>query len=228
MQAEIKKRLRSLADDKYRSFISGLVPETDNILGVRLPQLRKLAREIADGDWRAYIGTADDEYFEEIMLQGFITGLVKVDPEERLRLIEGFIPKIHNWSVCDSFSAGLKFAGRHKERVWEFLQPYFKSDREFEIRFAVVMGMDYFIDDEYIDEFIGLMDKIRHDGYYVKMAVAWAISECYVRFPGKTLAYLRNNDLDDFTYNKALQKIIESNRVDDSARDLMRSMKRKK
>lgn len=227
MQAEIKKKLRSLADDKYRSFISGLLPGTDNILGVRLPLLRKLAREIAGGDWRGYVASADDEYFEEIMLQGFITGFVKVDIEERLRLIKDFIPKIHNWSVCDSFSACLKFAGRNKERVWEFLQPYFASDSEFEIRFAVVMGMNYFIDNEHIDEFIGLMDKIRHDGYYVKMAVAWALSVCYVKCPEKTLAYLRKNSLDDFTYNKALQKIIESNRVDSAVRDLMRSMKRK-
>jgi 3-methyladenine DNA glycosylase AlkD len=227
MQAEIRKKLKELADDKYRSFISGLVPGTDNILGVRMPQLRKLAREIAGGDWRTYISTAD-EFFEETMLQGLIIGLVKAGTEERLQLIADFIPKIRNWAICDSFCTSLKFAGRNKERVWEFLQPYFESDMEYEIRFAVVMGMYFFVDDEHIDEFIGLLDRIRHDGYYVKMAVAWAISVCYVNYTEKTLAYLRNNSLDDFTYNKALQKIIESNRVDSPTRELMRSMKRKK
>jgi 3-methyladenine DNA glycosylase AlkD len=227
MKNEIKEKLKSLADEKYRSFCSGLVPDSANMLGVRLPQLRGIAKEIAAGNWRGYLEECDDEFFEEIMLQGFIIGSVKVDTEERLRLVAGFVPKISNWSVCDSFCAGLKFVNKNKELVWEFLQPYFKSDKEFEIRFAVVMGMDYFIDDEHLDDFIRLMDAIRHDGYYVRMAVAWALSVCYVKFPVRTLAYLKDNHLDDFTYNKALQKIIESNRVSSEAKDLMRSMKRK-
>ena len=228
MNNEIKEKLKNLADEKYRSFCSGLVPDSGNMLGVRLPQLRTLAKEIAAADWRGYLAANDDEFFEEIMLQGFILGFVKIDVEERLQLISEFIPKICNWSICDSFSAGLKFVKKNKARVWEFLQRYFNSDSEFEIRFAVVMAMDFFIDEDHIDEMIVLLDRIKNDGYYVKMAVAWALSVCYVKFPGKTLVYLQYNELCDFTYNKALQKIIESNRVDSEAKDLMRSMKRRK
>jgi len=228
MQAEIKEKLRSFADEKYRAFSSKLIPDSDNMLGVRLPQLRVLAREIAGGNWREYIDTADDEYFEEVMLHGLVIGCIKTDVEERLRLIRDFIPKISNWSVCDSFCAGLKFAVKNKERIWQFLGPYFRSDREFELRFALVMGMDYFIDEDYIDEFIALIDSISHEGYYVKMAAAWALSVCFVKFPEKTMAYLKRNSLDDFTYNKALQKIIESYRVDNDTKALIRSMKRKK
>lgn len=227
MQTEIKEKLRSLADEKYRAFTSQLLPGTDNILGVKLPLLRKLAGEIAGGNWREFINTADDEYFEEVMLKGMVIGLVKTDAEERLRFSRDFIPRISNWSVCDSFCAGLKFTAKNKELVWSFLQPYFRSDREFDIRFAVVMGMDYFIDEEHIDEFLSIIDNIRHDGYYVKMAAAWALSVCFVKFPEKTMAYLKNNSLDDFTYNKALQKIIESNRIDSDTKTLIRSMKRK-
>jgi 3-methyladenine DNA glycosylase AlkD len=227
MKNEIKERLKSLADEKYRSFSSGLIPGVDNMLGVRLPQIRGLVKEIAAADWRSYLEEADDEYFEEIMLRGFIIGSVRIDAAERLQLVEDFVPRISNWSLCDSFCAGLKFVNENKALVWEFLQPYFKSDEEFEIRFAVVMGMDYFIDGEHIDDFIKLMDGIKNDGYYVKMAVAWALSVCYVKFPEKTMAYLKDNRLDDFTYNKALQKMIESYRVSSEAKDLLRSMKRK-
>ncbi|NLK87784.1 MAG: DNA alkylation repair protein [Clostridiaceae bacterium] len=227
MKNEIKERLKSLADEKYRSFSSGLIPGVDNMLGVRLPQIRGLVKEIAAADWRSYLEEADDEYFEEIMLRGFIIGSVRIDAAERLQLVEDFVPRISNWSLCDSFCAGLKFVNENQALVWEFLQPYFKSDEEFEIRFAVVMGMDYFIDGEHIDDFIKLMDGIKNDGYYVKMAVAWALSVCYVKFPEKTMAYLKDNRLDDFTYNKALQKMIESYRVSSEAKDLLRSMKRK-
>jgi len=112
--------------------------------------------------------------------------------------------------------------------MWDFLQPYLSSDKEYEIRFGVVMLLLYFVEDEYIERVLQWMDRIRHEGYYVKMAVAWAISVCYVKYPEPTMAFLKNNTLDDFTYNKALQKIIESLRVDSETKHVLRSMKRRK
>jgi 3-methyladenine DNA glycosylase AlkD len=227
MQKEIKARLKSLSDEKYRKFASGLLPGVSNMLGVRLPLLRSVAREIAATDWRTYLSTADDEFFEEVMLKGFIIGSAKTDVEERLQLVREFIPKISNWSLCDSFCACLKFVNENRELVWDFLQPYFNSDKEFELRFAVVMGIFYFTDEDHIDDLLGLLVRIKHDGYFVKMAVAWALSACFAKQPEKTLEYLKNSDLDDFTYNKALQKIIESKMTDDSTRNMIRGMKRK-
>jgi len=226
-ETSIKEILRSLADEKYREFSAGLIPNVDNMLGVRLPALRKLGKELSKGDWHDYLSEADDKYYEEIMLQGIVIGLVKTDIEESLRLVAGFIPKITNWGVCDSFCAGLSFVKRNKPRVWEFLKQYFDSDKEFELRFGAVMLLFYFIDEDHIDAVLKLLDGIRHEGYYVKMAVAWALSVCYVQFPEKTMEYLHISSLNDFTYNKALQKIIESNRVDGEAKNLIRSMKRK-
>ena len=95
------------------------------------------------------------------------------------------------------------------------------------MRFGVVMLLDYYIEEAYIDRVLRLLNEARHDGYYVKMAVAWAVSVCYVKFPEKTMEYLKNNTLEDFTYNKALQKITESLRVGRDEKELIRSMKRK-
>lgn len=225
MQEAIKARLKALSDEKYRKFAVGLLPGTDNLLGVRLPILRSIAREIAKGDWRGYLKTADDEFFEETMLQGFVIGFAKTDDGEKLRLVREFIPKIRNWSVCDSFCACLKFVNNNRPRVWDFLQQYFNSDREFELRFAIVMGIFYYTSDDYIDEFLKQLVRMKHDGYYVKMAAAWALSACYVKHPVKTLGYLKNSDLDDFTYNMALRKIIESRMIDDETRAMIRKMK---
>jgi 3-methyladenine DNA glycosylase AlkD len=227
LHEEVKARLKTLSDEKYRKFASGLLPGVDNMLGVRLPLLRSIARKIAKDDWRTYLSTADDEFFEEVMLQGFIIGSAITDVEEKLRLVSEFIPKISNWSVCDSFCACLKFVNKNRECVWNFLQPYFNSDKEFELRFAVVMGIIYVTDEDHIDDFLNLLVRIKHDGYYVKMAVAWAFSACFAKQPEKTLECLKNNGLDDFTYNKALQKIIESKMTDDGTRDMIRGMKRK-
>lgn len=160
------------------------------------------------------------------MLQGMVIGYVKTDIEELLSYVALFVPKIDNWSVCDSFCTGLKFTKENKERVWEFLQPYLSSKKEYEIRFGVVMLLDFYIETEYIERVLNLLDRVKHEGFYAKMAVAWAVSICYVKLPDSTMEYLRNNTLDDFTYNKALQKITESKRVDKETKNLIRSMKR--
>ncbi len=223
----IKEQLLELADEKYQKFSAALIPNINNVMGVRLPELRKLAKKIAREDWRAYLKRAENEYFEEIMLQGMVIGYVKTDIDEILQYVAEFVPKIDNWSVCDSFCTGLKFTKTNMKKVWDFLQPYLISSEEYEIRFGVVMLLDFFIEEGYIALALQLFDNIKHDGYYVRMAVAWAISIYYVKFPEHTLAYLRSNSLCDFTFNKALQKITESYRVDQETKQLIRSMKRK-
>ena len=227
MQEIIRQQLESLAEEEYRIFSSGLLPGTDHVLGVRLPLLRKMSKQLAQSDWREYLQTAQDHYFEEIMLQGMVIGCARCSDEERLSHIQNFVPKIDNWSVCDSFCAGLKFTKKCPEQVWDFLQPYLKSEQEFFIHFVVVMLLIYYIDQKHIDEVLSSLDKVRHDGYYVKMAVAWAVSICYVQFPERTLIYLNHNSLDDFTYNKVLQKITESLKVDKETKKKIRAMKRK-
>lgn len=228
MENEIRKKIFELADDKYKEFHSGLCPNTNNIVGVRVPILRNYAKEIAKGDFRKYLKEAQEEYYEEIMLQGMVIGLAKMHCAERLDYISKFVPKIDNWAVCDVTCAGLKFTKKNLDAVWDFIQIYFHSNKEFELRFGIVMLLDFYITDEYIDKVIQILDSIKHEGYYVKMAIAWTISVAYVKFPNKIMNYLKDNTLDDFTYNKALQKIIESYRVTEEDKKSIRKMKRKR
>jgi 3-methyladenine DNA glycosylase AlkD len=227
MEKTIRERIFELAEEDYQKFSMALLPNIHNIIGVRLPALRNIAKEIAKGDWRGYLETAESEYLEEIMLQGMVIGYAKTDIEEILANVAAFVPKIDNWSVCDSFSTGLKFTKNNRERVWNFLQPYLGSRNEYDIRFGVVMLLNFFIEPEYIDRLFILLDNAKHEGYYVKMAVAWAVSICYIKLPEQTMKYLKNNTLDDFTYNKALQKITESLRIDKEGAILIKNMKRK-
>ena len=222
----LRDKLFELSDEKYKTFHSGLCPNTDNIIGVRLPQLRQLAKEITKDDWRYFLSNSKEDYYEEILIKGLVIAYAKCDVEERLKYIKCFVPKIDNWAICDSFCNTLKFVNKNKKIVWEFIQPYLKSDNEFEVRFAVVIILNYYITEDYIDLILETLDKVKHSGYYVKMAVAWAISMCFVEFEGKTMSYLKHNNLDDFTYNKSLQKICESLRIDKNTKELIKSMKR--
>ena len=225
---EIRERIKRLSDEEYRKFHTGLCPGTINIIGVRIPKLRLLAKEILkeNREWKNFLKNDNCIYYEEVMLQGMIIGLSKMTIEETLEYLKKFITKIDNWAVCDTTCAGLKITKKNYETMWDFINIYLKSDKEFELRFAIVMMLDFYINEKYIDKVLSKLNKIQHEGYYVKMAVAWAVSEAFVEFPEKTFEFLRNNNLDKFTHNKALQKINESYRVEENIKQQIKSMKR--
>lgn len=225
-QAMIREQLRSLAEEDYRRFSAKLLPGVQGVLGVRLPALRRMAKELARGDWRSFLA-AEPVYFEERMLRGMVIGSVKADIEEVLEHTTAFVPGIDNWSVCDSFCAGLKITRRYRARVWEFLQPYRAAEHEFAVRFYAVMLLTFYVDEEYIDRVLEALDGIRHEGYYAKMAVAWAVSVCFVKQRLPTEDYLRRSALDTFTYNTALRKITESMAVGAATKTIIRGMKRR-
>jgi 3-methyladenine DNA glycosylase AlkD len=204
----------ALAEPGFRDFTMSLMPGVDNVLGVRLPKLRKLARELAKGDVDVYLAKARDDTFEEVMLQGMVIGYAAHDWDQSISRVECFVPKIGNWAVCDSFCGTLKFVVQDRARFWRFLGPYFKSEREYDVRFAAVMGLQYFLEIEYIEKLLRKLGNVKHSGYYAQMAVAWAISMAYVKFPVQTGIFLQwNHSLGDFTLNKAIQKICESKQV---------------
>lgn len=228
LKQKIKEKLFKLADSKYKEFHSGLCPETNNIIGVRVPILRDYAKELVkEYEIKELLKQIDNQYYEEIMLQGMLIGLSKEDFKTIQKQIEEFVPKIDNWAVCDTFCAGLKATKKHKKEMWNFIQNYLKSDKEFEIRFGIVMILEYYLEEDYLEKDFEIFDSITSQDYYAQMAVAWAISICFIKFYDKTIKYLETANLDKFTYNKALQKAIESYRITDKQKNLLRSMKKK-
>lgn len=227
LNQSIRKELSALAEENYRIFSMKLLPGKENVLGVRLPLLRKVAKRLAKGNWQSYLQNARDDSMEEIMLQGMTIGYVKTEFRQIKPYIMQFVPKIDCWSVCDSFVGGLKITNPNKEEMWELLQQYIMSKQTYEVRFGVVMLLSYYVDKNYVEKAFALLDKVKHENYYVKMAVAWAISIYYIKLPEQTISYLQQNNLDDFTYNKALQKITESRIPTNEAKNMIRGMKRK-
>lgn len=230
MKEEIKEQLKQLSDSKYKEFHSNLCPGTDNILGVRVPVLRKYAKELAKKyPVEKLLKNIDNEYYEEIMLQGMIIGLdKKANIKTILEYIEEFIPKIDNWAICDVFCAGLKIVNKYPKEIWSFISKYLESEKEFELRFAIVIILDYYINEEYIDKDLKVLNSIHSDKYYVQMAIAWAISICLIKFYDKTVSYLQDENcfLDKFTYNKSIQKAIESYRITNEQKVFLRSLKK--
>lgn len=223
---QIRKQLEQLAEPEFQQFTSKLLPGVEHILGVRLPLLRSLARQLAKEEWKTYLCHAVDDSYEEVMLQGMVLGYARGDLQEKRKFLETFIPKINNWSVCDSVCSTIKLARSQPEEFWEFLQQYLNSREEFQIRFGLVQLLDYYVNETYLERVLEAVQQVQQEAYYVNMAQAWAISICYREFPEATLPVLKKNTLNDFTHNKAIQKITESLKVSGEKKELVKTLRR--
>lgn len=223
---KIREQLFKKQDLKYKEFHSNLCPNVDKIIGVRVPELRKMAKEIASQDYMTFLKKAKDEYYEELLLQGLVIGYSKISIEETFKYLEKFVPKINSWAVCDTTCSNLKITKKYMKEMWAFLEQYINSDNEYEIRFALVMYLNYYLTDEYIDKILQKIDKITNKEYYAQMAIAWLVSFAYIKQKEKTKIYLMKNNLDRFTLNKSIQKICESYRVSEEEKEELRELKR--
>lgn len=226
MEEEIREDLFNMQDKKYKEFHSSLSPNVNNIIGIRVPVLRNYGKELLKKYKQEEIKIGD-KYYEELLLQGMIIGLQnKESIENIIAKVNKFVPKINSWGVCDVFCAGLKITKKNQKEMFRVIEKYLKSNKEYELRFAIVMLLDYYINDEYIDTVMKILNTIKSDKYYVQMANAWAISICLIKYYEKTVKFLENCNLDKFTYNKAIQKAIESYRITNEQKELLRKMKR--
>ncbi|MGI5972031.1 MAG: DNA alkylation repair protein [Oscillospiraceae bacterium] len=222
---DIITTLRSSAEPVYGEFIKKLTPGAGNVLGVRMPRLRSLSKEILRSDWRAFLSSGSD-FYEVQILRALVIAGAKCPLEEKLRMTEAFVPTINNWAVCDAFCGAFKDAAKYPDVIWDFILPYTRSPREFEARFAAVMLLCHFVDSEHVERVLGLLNSMRQDDYYAMMGVAWAVSECYARFPGLTEEWLTACGLGRTAFNKSIQKICESNRVDPETKARLKKLKR--
>lgn len=220
--ADILRQLESLSDPKYKAFNESLIPGTSTAYGVRVPSLRKLAQAVIKMDPMGFLAVSRPGSYEETMLRGIVIAGMKLPLSERLPLVEGFLPLIDNWAVCDTFCGTFKLKSpEDKELMWTFLRPLFPDSREYYARFALVMFLGHFVEEPYASEGLRYIEALTQEQYYVRMAAAWAVSVCYVKLPRLTLPLLQRRSLPPFTQNKSIQKIRESYRVPQKDKDLL-------
>lgn len=217
----VRKELFENQDLGYKEFNFSLIPNVDydKIIGVRVPVLRKIAKAVSkeSTDFPVF-------YYEELMVKGLALGYKRCDGEEHIKDVESFVPLIDNWAVCDSFCSNLKFTVKHPEEMLNVIKGFLDGG-EFERRFCVVMLMDYYISDLYIDEIFSILFKLKAGDYYCDMAVAWAVSVIYLSYPEKVIEALTQLRFSKFIHNKAIQKMCESYRISNEDKKLLRNLK---
>ncbi|MBR6477610.1 MAG: DNA alkylation repair protein [Lachnospiraceae bacterium] len=214
---EIREEIRRLAGNNAE-FYDKLNPTAKPSAGVSVPNLRKLAKELAKEDYKWFLENNPMDTFELEMLQGLVIGYAKDDIKTILAYLKKFIPKIHDWAVNDITCQTFQIAKKHPEETFRFFMKYKNSKKEFEVRVVSVMLMSHFMTEEYIDRALEVWDGLYAEEYYAKMGVAWAVATAAAKFPDKVYEYMTSpdNHLNDWTYQKALQKMKESYRVDNA------------
>lgn len=226
---KLKDKLQSMSDEKYKKFNDILIPGIEKIsYGVRIPQLRTIAKDIVKDDFKEFVSIFKNSNIYEIkLIHAMVISLAKINFDERLTYVKDFLPKIDNWAICDIFCGSLKSISDNLEETYNFLMNYINSEKEFEARFLSVILMNYFINDIYIDRVFSNLENIKSTKYYAKMAVAWCLSVCFIKYRNKTLKFLGKCNLDRFTYNKSIQKMLESYRINEDDKSILRLMKLK-
>lgn len=220
MKLDIRQELFAAADPKYKAFHKKLIPDVqeDKIIGVRIPQLRKLGKKLENDDFAW-------DYYEEVMLHGFYIGYKKMEYSERLSLLDGFVPRIDNWAVCDCVCASLKFIEKKRAEFLQYLKKFMDSEKEYELRFAAVILMDYYLTDDYIDFSLNWLKSVNSEYYYVQMAVAWALCTAFTKYQDKVMPVLESKTLPKDVQNRTISKIRDSFRVDRNTKEYLKSLR---
>lgn len=225
--AAVRARLYALRDGDYAVFMAKLLPTVDpqTILGVRTPDLRRLARELSrEADIGRFLDDLPHAYYEENNLHSFIISAVR-DYDTALARTEAFLPYVDNWATCDSFSP--KAFCKHHDRLAADILRWMGSDRPYTVRFGIEMVQSHFLDEDFDPVWLERVSAVRSDEYYVNMMTAWFFATALTKRWDDALPYIEGNRLDAWTHNKAIQKAIESRCITDERKAHLRSLKRK-
>lgn len=225
IETEVEKRLFDLQDLKYRDFQAKLVPTVDakTIIGVRTPDLRNFAKEfIKNPESDNFLEILPHKYYEENNLHGFIIEKQK-DYGKVIELLNNFLPYVDNWATCDVISP--KVFKKHLPELLSQIKIWLKSEKTYTIRFGIEMLMSFYLDDKFKPEYLKLVADVKSDEYYVNMMIAWFFATALAKQYDATLPYIEGHRLDKWVNNKSIQKAIESYRITDEQKAILRTMK---
>lgn len=224
---EIRKQLFSMQDLQYRDFQSKLIPtvEYDSVIGVRTPQLRKYAKQLAKAEEIGeFLSDLPHQYFDENQLHAFIISEMK-DYEMCMEEVERFLPYVDNWATCDQMVP--KVFKKHETELLEAIRRWIATDKTYTVRFGIGMLMRHFLEEYFDLEYPKMVAAIRSEEYYINMMIAWYFATALAKQYEAVLPFIENYSLDVWTHNKAIQKSVESYRITKEQKEYLRSLKRK-
>ena len=228
---EIRNKLFTLQDKKYRDFQSKLIPtvDIDNVIGVRTPELRKYAKELSKReDIKDFLNVLPHKYFDENQLHAFIVSEIK-DFDLCIKEVCCFLPFVDNWATCDQMSPKIlmspKIFKKHHSELLKYIKEWLSSDKTYVVRFAIGMLMEHFLNEDFDITYPERITKIKSNEYYVNMMIAWYFATALAKQYNLVLPFIENKRLESWTHNKTIQKAVESNRITDEQKAYLKKLK---
>ena len=223
---EFTKYLKSLEDKKYKDFNKSIVLNSKyEMIGIRLPIMRDIAKKISKTNIEAFLKYIGNKYYEEIMIEGLVIALIK-DEEIFYKYFKEYIKKIDNWALCDSFCNSIKIVRKYEDKYFNEAINLSLSNDEFISRVGLVIILNHFINKDNLNIIYDTLNKISSDKFYINMAEAWLICEIYIKYPNETIVFIKNNNFNKFTQNKAISKIRDSYRITKEEKDLLNKFRK--
>ena len=222
---EIREELFSMQDLKYWDFQRKLIPtvSSDSFIGVRTPELRKMAKRLGGRDDIAdFLDELPHASFDENQIHAFVLSGMK-DYAACLEAVDRFLPYVDNWATCDQMSP--KVFRKHREELLEPIRRWIASERTYTVRFGTGMLMEHYLDEDFSPEYPEMVAKIRSDEYYVNMMTAWYFATALAKQYEAVLPFIEEHRLDAWTHNRTIQKAAESCRIDPDQKKYLRSLK---
>ena len=214
--------LFTLQDEKYKELQKKIIKNNNiKIIGIRIPTLKKIVKEISKNNYKDFIKYNKHKYLEENILHGLVLENIK-DQEILLKEINKFIKYINNWETCDIVCANLK---QFKKININIISNYFNNN-PWSQRFGLVLLLDHYVKEENLKFIFDKCNNIKSEEYYVKMAISWLLSICYIKYPSNTLTFLKTANLDKFTHNKTISKICDSKRVNIETKNMLKKLRK--
>lgn len=223
--SSIKDKLFKLQDKEYKFFQEKIISTVnpDTIIGVRTPELRKLAKILIKEDYTSFLKELPHKYFDENQLHAFIISEIK-NYDECILHINNFLPYIDNWATCDQLSP--KIFKKNTDKLLDHIKLWIKSKEPYIIRFGVGMLMQYYLDDNFNEEYLKMVSKIKSNEYYVNMMIAWYFATALAKQYKSAINYIESKKLDIWIHNKTIQKAVDSYRIAEEQKEYLKSLKR--
>lgn len=222
---DITKLLFELQDEKYKDFTSSLTPSVDknNVIGVRVPQLRSLSKKLKDSEVAdEFMTYLPHIYLEENHLHGYLIEFER-NFDKCIEKLEKFLPYIDNWATCDTIRP--KVFKKHKAELFPYIQKWINSENTYTVRYAIGMLLSYYLDDDFDLKHLDMVAQIKSDEYYINMMIAWYFATSLAKQYESTIPYIEKRILDEWTHNKTIVKACESYRVDNSRKAYLRTLR---
>ena len=222
---KINKELFNLQDKKYRDFQGKLLPTVspDSIIGVRTPELRKLAKKFAKEEKISeFLNNLPHKYFDENQLHAFIISEIK-DYKKCIEELNKFLPFIDNWATCDQLSP--KIFKKNKADLLKEINKWISSTHTYTVRFGIGMLMQHFLDEDFDIKYPKTIAKIRSEEYYINMMIAWYFATALAKQYESIIPFIENKKLDKWTHNRSIQKAVESYRITPEQKEYLKSLK---